>query len=75
MEYVYILAHEIDITEEPEKDDWVDLGVYSTQEKAEVALNRFKKLERFAPYQDGFSISRYKINEDNWTSGYATVWY
>ena len=75
MEYAYILAHEIDITEEPEKDDWVDLGVYSTQEKAEEALERYKKLTRFADYQDGFSISRYRINEDNWTSGYATVWY
>jgi hypothetical protein len=75
MEYVYRLTHEIDITEEPEKDDWVDLGVYSTQEKAEEALNRFRKLKRFTAYQDGFDISRYKINKDSWTSGYATVWY
>ena len=75
MEYVYRLAHEIDITEEPEKDDWVDLGVYSTQEKAEEALERYKKLARFSDHQDGFNIDKYKINEDNWTSGYATVWY
>ncbi|QOL20183.1 DUF7336 domain-containing protein [Candidatus Bodocaedibacter vickermanii] len=75
MEYVYRLTHEIDITEEPEKDDWVDIGVYSTQEKAEKALEKYKKLARFTDYQDGFNIDKYKINEDNWTSGYATVWY
>ncbi len=75
MEYVYSLTHEVYIIEEPEKDDWVDLGVYSTQEKAEEALGRFKKLKRFEAYQDGFEICRCKINRDGWTSGYATVWY
>lgn len=75
MEYVYRLTHEIDIIEEPEKNDWIDLGVYSTQHKAEDALNRFRKLARFEPYQDGFNIDRCKINKDNWTDGFFTYQY
>ena len=74
MEYVYRLTHEIYIIEEPEKDEWVDLGVYSTQDKAEEALNRLKKLARFEKYQGGFHIDRCKINKDSWTDGYVTVW-
>ncbi len=33
MEYVYSLTHEVYIIEEPEKDDWIDLGVYSPKRK------------------------------------------
>jgi uncharacterized protein YfcZ (UPF0381/DUF406 family) len=75
MEYVYSLWHEIYIIEEPDKDEETFIGLYSTQEKAEKALERYKKLARFAECQDGFSIHRCKINRDGWTSGYATVWY
>ncbi|QOL19757.1 hypothetical protein [Candidatus Bodocaedibacter vickermanii] len=75
MEYVYSLWHEVDIIEEPEKDEETLIGLYSTQEKAEEALSRFKKLERFSAYPDGFGVHRCKINRDDWTSGYAPVWY
>lgn len=75
MEYVYSLWYEVDIAEEPEKDEETLIGLYSTQEKAEEALNRFKKLKRLAAYPDGFGIHRCKINRDGWGSGYATVLY
>lgn len=75
MEYVYRLSHEVYITEEPDKDEETLIGLYSTQEKAEKALERYKKLERFAAYPDGFGIHQCKLNRDGWTSGYAPVWY
>lgn len=75
MEYVYYLTHTIERPPE-EDDDGIQIGIYSTREKAEEALRRASnKLERCSSHPDGFVIDRYKINERDCDTGFFTYWY
>ena len=67
MKSVYYLQHE---WFDGEYDYPTDIAVYSTLEKAETALKKFKKHPYFASHPEGFTISEYEINEDNWTEGF-----
>ena len=49
------------------------IGVYSSQEAAQKAVDRLKLRPGFCDTPDGFSIDRYLLDEDNWTDGYVTV--
>ncbi|WP_069988938.1 DUF7336 domain-containing protein [Massilioclostridium coli] len=49
-----------------------DIAVYSTREKAEQALEKFKKHPKFIDHPDDFNIDEYRLDEDNWTEGFFT---
>jgi homoserine kinase type II len=49
------------------------IGVYSTAEKAQGAVERAKDQPGFHDTPDGFEISRYEIDKDHWTEGFITV--
>lgn len=49
------------------------IGVYSTRENAEAAIERMKGQPGFVDNVEGFCIARYVMNEDHWTEGYITV--
>jgi len=55
------------------------IGVYSSRTAAEVAISRLRAQPGFAdaPHlvedNDGFYISGYEIDEDNWREGFVTV--
>lgn len=49
------------------------IGVYSSQENAERAVERMKKLEGFCDHPDDFHIDRHGLDEDHWTSGFVTI--
>ena len=54
------------------------LGVYSTYEKAEESIGKFKDLEGFRDYPlDCFSIEEMEVDVPNrsWTEGFVTVRY
>lgn len=70
MKTVFILHHsyERDGCEETKL-----IGVYSTKKEAELAINRLKDKNGFKYRPDAFEISKYKINQDNWIEGFASV--
>ena len=51
------------------------IGVYSTKEAAQQAVDRLKLKPGFCDTPDGFSIDLYILDEDNWTEGYFTYGY
>ncbi len=68
---VYVLQH---IHTFGDADEDVKLiGVYSTNDRANEAIQRLKKLPGFQDLPDGFSIDRYRIDVDHWTEGYLTI--
>jgi len=73
IEFVYILWHVHEDNDLENGQDIKLIGVYSSNEKAEKALFRAKELDGFKDYQDGFEISKYKLDRDGWTSGFVTI--
>ena len=50
------------------------LGIYSTREKAAAAIERYRILEGFRDYPDGFVIYETTLDKDEaWTEGFITV--
>lgn len=72
IEFVYVLWH----THFNEKlsggEDVKMIGVYSTEKKAIAAQSRAELLEGFKDAKEGFEISRNKIDQDEWVSGFVT---
>ena len=66
---VYILqhAHIVD-----GQEDVKLIGIYSTENKANEAKDRLKKMIGFKNSLKGFSIDEYIIDEDYWTEGFKT---
>ncbi len=73
MEKVYLVHHIRDISEDDDIQDVKLIGVYTTEELAEEAVERKKKLEGFRDYREGFEISKTTLNEDIWTSGFISI--
>ena len=48
------------------------IGAFSTLKKAEDIVEQYKKLPGFSLYQDGFFINEYKLDETEWSEGFAT---
>ena len=82
MKYVYIVQH-FHILPDGEEDTKL-IGVYSTVEAARAAVERLAKQPGFSdepeiinPGSDdeeqGYYIDKYKIDEDHWTDGFATM--
>jgi len=70
MNFVYVLQHEHIIDDDNE--DMKLIGVYSTRELAELAIERLKKQPGFSETPEGFCIDKYEIDKDNWCEGYFT---
>jgi len=50
------------------------IGVYRSRGDAEAAIERVGSQPGFADTPQGFEICPYRLNEDNWTEGYTTVY-
>lgn len=72
MKEVFILWHTHFDDRLENAEDIKVIGVYSSVKKAEEAIDRTSKLEGFKNNLDGFEISAYKLDSDNWTSGFIT---
>lgn len=71
MKSVFLLQHcyEIDGVE-----DIKTIGIYSSKEKAEGVVKKYKDLPGFRDYsEDCFYIDEYQIDHDNWTEGFVSV--
>ena len=66
---VYYLSHE---WYDGEYDYRMDIGYYSTQEKAEAALRLYMEDEELREHPDGFCIDDYALDEMYWTEGFCS---
>lgn len=49
------------------------IGIYSTREKAQQAVERLRIQPGFRDAPDGFVIDLYWVDQDGWASGYVTL--
>lgn len=68
---VYLLQH---VAREGSDDEDVKvLGIYSNKKNVELAVERFKKLVGFKRFPEGFYVDPYRLNQDEWSEGFATM--
>lgn len=70
MKSVFVLEHSYDLDG---NDETKFIGVYSSKEEAEKAINRLSKQNGFKYRLDGFHIEEYELNKDHWSEGFATI--
>jgi hypothetical protein len=55
------------------RDDDTDeiklIGIYSSEAKAKLAIERLRVLPGFSEWPDGFSVDCYPIDADHWIEG------
>jgi hypothetical protein len=54
-------------------DDIKFIGVYSTEKKAQLAVEHAKTLPGFKETPDGFHVEGLLLNRSGWLSGFVTV--
>jgi hypothetical protein len=69
MKPLFILWHVRE--DDPYKEDAKLIGVYDSESSASAATKRVQDQPGFADYPAGFEISRYILNQDNWTEGFV----
>ena len=68
---LYQLHHEYELDEGDR--EMKSLGIYSSQEKAIEAIERYRTLEGFRNRPDGFVISELIVDRDSgWTEGFIS---
>ncbi|WP_156874073.1 DUF7336 domain-containing protein [Sphingorhabdus lutea] len=67
--YLVTHAHELEFYAEHEKI----IGIYSTQENAEEAINKLKLKAGFCERIEDFQIEEHIVDEDSWREGFATI--
>lgn len=68
---VYVVQHVHEFDDDTE--DIKFIGVYSTYQKAEEAVDRLKNQSGFCDTPEGFHIDLYEVDVDHWTEGYVTI--
>ncbi len=67
---IFLLQH---VHPEDGIEDVRTLGVYSSEQNAERAKQRYLRLPGFQDWPDGFCIGSYDIDEDEWTDGFGGI--
>lgn len=67
MRFVYILTHSY------EDGNDKQIGVYTSKEKAEEALERVRAQPGFRDWPTGFFIDECELNKDNWDDGFVKL--
>ncbi len=71
MDKAFLVQHVHDLSSD---DAYVKIvGIYSSKEKAESTVERYRSLPGFKNYPKGFNISEYEIDKDYWEEGFVTV--
>lgn len=68
MNSVYVLQH---LREDDLSEDVKFIGVFSSKEKAELAIKELSYQPGFRDYQSGFSLEEYIIDEVEWREGFG----
>jgi hypothetical protein len=71
MKSVFLLQHSYERTEDCEETKII--GIFSSKEKVEECIKKFKELDGFKDYPDCFFVDEYEIDKENWTEGFVTM--
>ncbi len=71
MENLYIVQHEYENNKGCEVVRLI--GLYSTKEKAEKALESVRNQHGFRDYPSGFYLERIQLDEDSWREGFVRM--
>lgn len=74
MNTVFVLEHSYESADTGEQEAKL-IGVYSSKEMAEKAIERLKKQPGFRDFPDYFNIDEYVLNQDDWEEGFVTKTY
>ncbi|MEY2465888.1 MAG: hypothetical protein QOD03_409 [Verrucomicrobiota bacterium] len=69
---VFLVHHSYEV-EPCGHDETKLIGIYSTRQSAEAAIERLSIQPGFRDKPEYFSIDEYAIDKDNWTEGYITL--
>jgi homoserine kinase type II len=67
---VFVLQHVA--REDRDDEDVKFIGVYSSRQAAQSALQRLRGQPGFSEYPDGFSVDEYQLDEDHWCEGFVS---
>ncbi len=68
MNSIYVLQH---LREDDLSEDVKFIGVFSSKEKAELAIKELSSQPGFRGYESGFSVDEYTIDEFEWREGFG----
>jgi hypothetical protein len=68
---VYVLQHVHALDDGTE--DIKFIGVYSSRENAQSAIERLAKAPGFSEAPTGFHVDEYQVDKDQWVEGYSTL--
>ncbi len=71
MARVYVLQHTHEMDDGAE--DVKLIGVYSSRENAQAAIERLGRAPGFSDAATGFHIDEYQLDQDQWVEGYSTI--
>jgi hypothetical protein len=74
MKTVYLLEHSHEISDTGEEDTKI-IGVYSSRDMAEKAIERLVQQPGFRELPDYFNIDEYIVDQDHWEEGFVTETY
>jgi len=71
MNTVYLVQHE------NIEDDYIEepriVGVYSSEKLAQEAIKRAKTISEFCDYPEGFQVTKYILDKDQWLGGFKFI--
>lgn len=68
---VFVLHHVHELSDGEE--DVKLIGIYSSEETANLAIARLAQQPGFREAVAGFHVERYEVDKDHWTEGFVTV--
>lgn len=68
MDPLFVLFHSL-----PETDRVKVIGIYTSRQLAEAALERARVLPGFCDEPEGFTIEQYDIDQDHWPRGFVRL--
>lgn len=71
MQEVYVLQHSYAL--QNGCDETKLLGVFSSEDKAQQAIEMYRTLPGFCEHLQDFHLDKYLMNERYWTEGFFTI--
>lgn len=68
---VYVLQHVH--SHDAGEEDVKLIGIYSSPENAQAAVERLSRAPGFCDALTGFHIDEYQVDKDQWAEGYVTL--
>jgi hypothetical protein len=68
---VYVLQHVHSLDDGT--DDVKFIGVYSSRENAQAAIERLAQAPGFSEAPSGFHIDEHQVDKDQWVEGYSSL--